>query len=71
MAKSLQAQINELRRTVERHHQQHKNLKRKVSQLTRRLRTLEPFAYAEDRQAFVDLVEVFLDITKESQLEKE
>ena len=66
MAKSLQAQINELRRTVERHHQQHKNLKRKVSQLTRRLRTLEPFAYAEDRTLFYLFVQDFLREMKET-----
>ena len=49
MAESMQAQINDLKRTVEKYHEQHKNLKRKVTQLARRLRTLEPFTYAEER----------------------
>jgi len=69
--KSIQAQINELKRTVEKHHIQHKLLKDKVTQLARRLRAIEPFAYTQDRQAFVDFVEVVLDITKNVELEKE
>lgn len=44
--KSLQAQLNDLRT-------QHKNLKRKVTKLTRRVRTLEPFARARDREHFI------------------
>ena len=60
MAKSLQAQINELRRIIENHHQQHKNLKRKVSDLARRVRTVEPFLYSEDRELFYWFVQDFL-----------
>lgn len=47
-----QAQINELRRTVEKYHGQHKNLKRKVTQLARRLGVIEPFVYADERDLF-------------------
>ena len=56
MAKSMQSQINELKRTVKENHVQHKLLKRKVTQLARRLRTLEPFVYAEER----DLLGLYL-----------
>ena len=66
MAKSLQSEINELRRTVERHHEQHKNLKRKVTQLARRIRSLEPFTYAEDRELFRLYIQDFLKEMKKT-----
>jgi hypothetical protein len=49
LAQSTQAQINELKRTVEKYHVQHKLLKAKVTHLAARLRTIEPFLYAEER----------------------
>ena len=64
MSKSLQAQVNELRRTVEKYHRQHKNLKKKVTQLARRLRAIEPFLYAEDRDLFYFYVQEFIEFKK-------
>jgi len=55
-----------LKRTVEKYHIQHKLLKSKVTELARRLRAIEPFVYVEDRQSFLDLMDVFLDFVKES-----
>jgi hypothetical protein len=49
MAKSTQAQINELRRTIEKQRVSHKLLKTKVTHMASRVRTLEPFLYAEER----------------------
>ena len=63
--KSLQSQINELKRTVEKYHVQHKLLKSKVTELARRLRAIEPFVYVKDRESFVDLMEVFLEFARE------
>jgi hypothetical protein len=65
MAKSLQSQINELRRIIEIHHVQHRLLKAKVTHLAARLRTLEPFTYAEDRELFRLYVQEFLDKKKD------
>lgn len=62
--KSLQAQINELRRIIKDHHQQHKNLKKKVTNHADRLRALEPYSYAEDREAFVASVLEYLENRK-------
>jgi hypothetical protein len=65
MANSIQAQINELRRTVEKYHLQHKLLKAKVTHLAARLRTIEPFLYVEDRELFRLYVQEFLDKKKD------
>ena len=63
---STEAKINALERKVDNYHIQHKLLKDKVTQLARRIRAIEPFAYTQDRKEFVDLVEVVLDLVKES-----
>ena len=57
---STEAKITRLERTLEIYHQQHKNLKKKVTQLARRLRAIEPFLYAEDRDLFYLYVQDFI-----------
>lgn len=64
MEKSLQAQINELKRIVENHHGQHKNLKEKVTHNTKRIRCLEFFSYAEDRELVLLIVDALDEILK-------
>ena len=62
---STKAKIARLERTIEKYHQQHKNLKKKVTQLARRLRVIEPFAYAEDRDLFYLYVQDFIKAVDE------
>ncbi len=64
MNKSQQAQINALERKVERYHTQHKLLKAKVTDMARRLRSLEPFAHAEDRELFYLYVDEIVEEAK-------
>ena len=61
-SKSLQAQINELKRVIDNHHVQHKLLKSKVTHLVKRIRVLEPFVYAEDRELFLAAVDAMDEI---------
>jgi vacuolar-type H+-ATPase subunit D/Vma8 len=60
LVQSTQAQINELRRDLEKQRVSHKLLKAKVTHLAARLRTIEPFTYAEDRELFRIYVQDFL-----------
>lgn len=53
-----------LERTLEKYHQQHKNLKKRVTQLTRRRRAIESFAYAEDRDLFYLYAKEFIESKK-------
>ena len=63
-SKSLQTQINELKRRVDNHHVQHKLLKSKVTNLAKRIRAIEPFIYAEDRELFLAAMDAMDEIVE-------
>jgi hypothetical protein len=57
---SFQSQINELRRELERNQARHRLLRARVTELNARVRAMEMFSHAEERDRFIDYVRLFM-----------